>query len=148
MTRFTIFVVTFYLFAVTLCGNAAPQPQRPNVIIILTDDQGTVDAKCYGARDLETPNIDALAKRGVRFTQFYAAAAVCSPSRAGLLTGRYPLRTGLIGNAGSHAGGAGLSSSEVTIAETLKASGYATAHFGKWHLGYRPEPMPNGQGFD
>jgi arylsulfatase A len=132
----------------SITGSAAIEPQRPNVIIILTDDQGTIDARCFGARDLETPNIDALAKHGVRFTQFYAAAAVCSPSRAGLLTGRYPLRTGLIGNAGSHEGGVGMSSSEVTIAETLKASGYVTAHFGKWHLGYRPETMPNGQGFD
>jgi arylsulfatase A len=125
---------------------AAQRP--PNVIIILTDDQGTIDAKCFGARDLETPNIDAIAARGVRFTQFYAAAAVCSPSRAGLLTGRYPLRTALIGNAGSQEGGVGMPSSEVTIAEMLKTAGYATGHFGKWHLGYQPETMPNGQGFD
>src|SRR5947207_2639800 len=126
---------------------AAPQ-RPPNVIIILTDDQGTIDAKCFGALDLETPDIDALAARGVRFTQFSAAAAVCSPSRAGLLTGRYPLRTGLIGNAGSHEGGVGMPSSEITIAEMLKANGYATGHFGKWHLGYQRETMPNGQGFD
>ena len=139
------------LFSVLLVASSllsAAQPRPPNVIIILTDDQGTIDARCFGAKDLETPNIDALAKRGVRFTQFYAAAAVCSPSRAGLMTGRYPLRTGLIGNAGSHEGGEGMPASEVTIAEMLKGSGYATAHFGKWHLGYRPETMPNGQGFD
>src|SRR5262245_23739931 len=77
---------------------------RPNVIVILTDDQGSVDAGCYGAADLETSAIDALARRGVRFTQFYAAAPVCSPSRAGLLTGRYPLRAGVAGNVSSTRG--------------------------------------------
>src|SRR4051794_34098983 len=76
-----------------MVGRAAARP--PNVIVIFTDDQGSVDAGCYGAKDLETPNIDALARRGVRFTQFYAAAPVCSPSRAGLMTGRYPLRAGM-----------------------------------------------------
>src|SRR2546429_7463323 len=77
---------------------AAP---RPNVIVILSDDQGSIDAGCYGAKDLRTPNLDALAHRGVRFTQFYAAAPVCSPSRAALLTGRYPLRCGITRNAAS-----------------------------------------------
>ena len=110
---------------------------RPNVIVILSDDQGSVDAGCYGAKDLLTPNIDALASRGVRFTQFYAAAPICSPSRAGLLTGRYPLRCGITGNAASQVGGKeGLPSSEITMAEMFKAAGYATAHLGKWHLGY------------
>ena len=74
---------------------------RPNVVVILTDDQGTLDAGCYGATDLQTPSIDRLAKRGVRFTQFYSAAPVCSPSRAGLLTGRYPILAGMPGNAGA-----------------------------------------------
>src|SRR3954467_13941057 len=82
--------------------------RRPNVIIIFTDDQGSVDAGCYGTKDIETPNIDALASRGVRFTQFYAAAPVCSPSRAGLMTGRYPLRAGMPGNASSRQGVAGM----------------------------------------
>ena len=122
--------------------------RKPNIIIIYTDDQGSVDLNCYGSKDLVTPNMDGLAKRGVRFTQFYAAAPVCSPSRAGLLTGRYPVRAGMPGNAGSTKGRAGLASDEVTIAETMKAAGYATAHIGKWHLGYTPETMPNGQGFD
>lgn len=122
--------------------------RRPNVIIIFTDDQGSIDMNCYGAKDLATPNMDALAKRGVRFTQFYAAAPVCSPSRAGLLTGRYPLRAGLPGNAGSGRGAEGMPTEQVTIAETLKKAGYATAHIGKWHLGYIPKTMPNGQGFD
>ena len=92
---------------VALAGPAPADPpaQRPpNVIIIFTDDQGTVDAGCYGTEDIRTPSIDALAARGVRFTQFYAAAPVCSPSRAGLMTGRYPLRAGMPGNAGSSQG--------------------------------------------
>ena len=136
----------FSLLLFTLSLSAASR--RPNVIIIYTDDQGSVDLNCYGSKDLTTPHMDGLAKRGVRFTQFYAAAPVCSPSRAGLLTGRYPVRAGMPGNAGSTKGRAGLAPSEVTIAEMMKAAGYATAHIGKWHLGYTPETMPNGQGFD
>lgn len=122
--------------------------QKPNVIIIFTDDQGWADAGCYGSKDILTPNIDALARRGVRFTQFLAAAPVCSPSRAGLLTGRYPLRAGMPGNAPSEFGKPGMPAQEVTIAEVLKETGYATRHIGKWHLGYTPDTMPNGQGFD
>lgn len=138
------------LTLIALAGPAWAGGRRgpPNVILILTDDQGSVDAGCYGSADLQTPHIDALARRGVRFTQFYAAAPVCSPSRAGLLTGRYPLRAGLAGNASSTMGVDGLPAREVTIAETLKAAGYATAHVGKWHLGYSPATMPPAQGFD
>ena len=133
---------------VTLAAEAAA-PAKPNVIIILTDDQGSVDAGCYGAKDLVTPAIDGLAARGVRFTQFYSAAPVCSPSRAALLTGRYPLRCGVPDNCASHRGKPGaLSASEVTLAETFKTAGYTTAQIGKWHLGYTPETMPNAQGFD
>ncbi|MBI5688182.1 MAG: sulfatase-like hydrolase/transferase [Verrucomicrobia bacterium] len=130
-------------------AGAADAVAKPNVIVILTDDQGSVDAGCYGAKDLATPAIDSLAARGVRFTQFYSAAPVCSPSRAGLLTGRYPLRCGVPGNCASQRGGKGaLPAEEVTMAEMFKAAGYATAHIGKWHLGYTPETMPNAQGFD
>lgn len=122
---------------------------KPNVIVIVADDLGAADAGCYGAKDLSTPHIDALAARGVRFTQFYSAAPVCSPSRAGLLTGRYPLRAGLPTNAGCQRGtGPSMPSEQVTLAEMLKAGGYATAHIGKWHLGYTPDTMPNAQGFD
>lgn len=121
----------------------------PNVVFILTDDQGAVDAGCYGSTDLVTPNIDALAARGVRFTQFYSAAPVCSPSRAGILTGRYPVRAGVPGNCASQPGEKGaLPPEQVTIAEAFRGAGYATAHIGKWHLGYTPETLPLAQGFD
>jgi arylsulfatase A len=121
---------------------------RPNVIIILTDDQGSIDLNCYGATDLKTPNLDRLASEGIRFTQFCAGSSVCSPSRAGLLTGKTPQKAGLSTNASSEKGHAGLPSAQITIAEMLKGAGYATGHVGKWHIGYTPETMPLGQGFD
>ena len=120
--------------------------RKPNVIIIFTDDQGTVDMNCYGAKDLVTPNMDGIAKRGVRFTQFYSAAPVCSPSRVGLLTGRTPQHGGLNGNVPLDS--VGMPSQQITIAEKMKKAGYATAHIGKWHLGHHKETIPNAQGFD
>ena len=126
----------------------APTARRPNVIIIYTDDQGSVDLGCYGATDLKTPHMDSLAARGVRFTQFYAAAPVCSPSRAGLLTGRFPVRAGVPGNVSSKRGNPGMPADQVIFPEMLRKAGYAAAHIGKWHLGYTPSTMPNGQGFD
>ena len=122
---------------------------KPNVIVILTDDQGMGDVGCYGAKDIPTPSLDALAARGVRFTQFYCGSALCSPSRAALLTGRYPLRCGVTTLTSSQRGGTNaLPTNEVTMAQMFKAAGYATAHVGKWHLGYTPETMPNARGFD
>ena len=139
----------FFGLAPTLESQAAGQDsKRPNVILIYTDDQGSIDVGCYGARDLITPHMDALAARGTRWTQFYSAAPVCSPSRAAVLTGRYPQRAGLAGNAGSQPGSHGMPPEQVTMAEMFKAAGYATGHVGKWHLGYLPETMPNAQGFD
>jgi len=125
----------------------ATAADRPNVILIYTDDQGSTDVGCYGARDLTTPWMDRIAARGIRFTQFYAAAPVCSPSRAALLTGRTPQRAGVPGNVSSARGHAGMPAAQHTIAELLGGAGYDTAHIGKWHLGYTPETMPNGQGF-
>lgn len=126
---------------------AAGQP--PNIIVIMADDQGSADLGCYGAKDLHTPHTDSLATLGVRFTQFYSAAPVCSPSRAGLLTGRWPVRAGVPGNCASQKGGKGaLPPEETTMAEMFKAAGYATAHIGKWHIGYTPETLPRAQGFD
>ena len=129
-------------------ATAARGGRKPNVILIFTDDQGTIDVNCFGAKDLHTPNMDALAHRGTRFTQFYVAAPVCSPSRAALLTGRYPQRAQLAGNTSSQKGKPGMPTAQITIAEMMKRAGYATGHVGKWHLGYTPETMPNGQGFD
>ncbi len=120
----------------------------PNVIIFYTDDQGSLDANCYGSHDLVTPTIDRLAETGIRFTQMYAPSAICSASRAGLMTGRFPARAGVPSNVGDADGTEGLPHSELTIADMLQASGYRTAHIGKWHLGHRAETRPNGQGFD
>ena len=135
--------------AAACVGTQRAQAQRkPNVIIIYTDDQGSVDLNSYGAKDLVTPNMDRLAETGVRFTQFYAPSPVCSPSRAGMITGRYPHRAGVPGNVGQSRTRPGLLPEQVTIAEMLKDAGYATAHIGKWHLGYFEGSIPNDQGFD
>jgi arylsulfatase A len=146
--RKTLRVVIAGLLAgltVSVQTNAA---ERPNVIVIMTDDQGTADLGIAGATDVETPHLDAIARRGVRFSQFYAAAPVCSPSRAGLLTGRHPYMAGMPSNAPAEAGSAGMPGREVTIAEMLRSAGYATGHVGKWHLGFTPDTMPLAQGFD
>lgn len=128
--------------------NPASSTRHPNVIIIYSDDQGYADLNIYGSKDLATPNLDRLARSGTRFMQFYAAAPICSPSRASLLTGRYPQRAGLTSNAGNLYGTGGMPGSQFTMAEMFKAGGYKTAHIGKWHMGYSPETMPNAQGFD
>ena len=121
---------------------------RPNVILILTDDQGSADTGAYGSSDLRTPALDRLAARGVRFTSFYAAAPVCSPSRAALLTGRSPQAAGVPGNVSPRLGaGSGLPAEQITIAELFRQAGYRTAHVGKWHLGHDPGLTPDGQGF-
>jgi arylsulfatase A len=119
----------------------------PNFIIVFTDDQGYRDVGCYGATEFETPNLDRLAAEGARFTQFYAAACVCTPSRAALLTGCYPQRVGLPSVLNPQAT-IGLSSEETIIPEMLKARNYATACIGKWHLGHHPEFLPTRHGFD
>lgn len=115
---------------------------RPNVVLFLADDLGCHDLGCWGAQDLKTPNIDALAAVGTRFTNWYSAAPVCAPARASLLTGRYPIRCGVPDN------GPVLAPSEQTIGTVLKNAGYATGLFGKWHLGNTPETVPNAHGFN
>ncbi|MEM6280013.1 MAG: sulfatase-like hydrolase/transferase [Verrucomicrobiota bacterium] len=125
-----------------------PLAAKPNVIIVYTDDQGSVDANCYGSTDIETPHIDHLAETGVRFTQMLAPSAICSASRAGLLTGQIPARAGVPGNVSSARGDSGLANEKFLLPELFRANGYATGHIGKWHLGYTPETMPNAQGFD
>lgn len=127
---------------------AGVAPTRPNVIIIFVDDQGYYDLGCYGATEFETPRIDALAKLGVRFTDYYAAAPICSPSRAGLLTGCYPRRVGLATWVQRADSRVGINPSELTLAELFQQAGYATACIGKWHLGFRAPFLPRRQGFD
>lgn len=141
--------MVLHLAGAGLRAAASAGGRRPNVVIIFVDDLGAADAGCYGAKDLQTPNIDSIAAHGVKFTNFYAASAVCSPSRAALLTGRYPLRAGLANNAASQRGqNGGLPVDQITIAQMFKAAGYATGHVGKWHLGYTQATMPNARGFD
>jgi arylsulfatase A len=129
---------------------AAP-PSQPNVVIFFTDDQGTLDANCYGSTDLYTPNIDKLARMGVRFTQAYAHT-VCCPARAPMLTGRHPQRGGINnwaqGNINDTQRQVNLFLSETTLAEVLQNAGYKTGLFGKWHLGAHPDHGPTKQGFD
>ena len=119
-----------------------PAGRPPNFVVFLADDLGCHDVGAWGASDLKTPHIDALAAGGTRFTNWYAAAPVCAPSRGALLTGRYPLRNGVADN------GTPLRPSEQTIAALLQPAGYATAAVGKWHLGSTPETVPNAHGFD
>jgi arylsulfatase A len=130
-----------------LGAQSARAERPPNVVIILTDDQGYADVGCYGARGFETPNLDRMAQEGIRFTDFYVAQAVCSASRAALLTGCYPNRVGILGALGP-ASKNGISATEKTIADVLKPRGYATAIYGKWHLGHHPPFLPTRHGFD
>ena len=120
---------------------------QPNVILVITDDQGYGDLGIYGASDIITPNIDSIAKKGAYFTSYYSTQPVCSASRASILTGCYPDRLGVF-NAYSPGSKVGLNPDETTIAELLKANGYNTAIFGKWHLGDAPRFQPRKQGFD
>ena len=124
---------------------------KPNIIIIFADDLGYGDVGCFGHPTIHTPNLDRMASEGTKLTQFYAAASVCTPSRAALMTGRLPIRTGMCSDKRRvlfpNSGG-GLQDSEITIAEALKTRGYATCCIGKWHLGHLPQFLPTRHGFD
>jgi arylsulfatase A-like enzyme len=122
------------------------QPKLPNFVIIFADDMGYADIGPYGGT-VRTPNLARMAKEGVRFTDFYVAQPVCSASRAALLTGCYPNRIGILGALNPYSK-EGIHSNELTLAEVLKARGYATAIYGKWHLGYQPQFLPTRHGFD
>src|SRR5438309_7724389 len=126
--------------------------RQPNIIIILADDLGYGDLGCYGHPTIRTPNLDRMAAEGMRFTDFYVAACVCTPSRAALLTGRLAIRTGMAGSEKrrviTHKDEGGLPPGEITIARALKSRGYATACIGKWHLGHLPQFLPTAHGFD
>lgn len=140
------------LLICSLCCSAALQAQttRPNIVFIMTDDVGYGDLGSYGAPDLRTPVLDQLARDGVRFTDFYSNGATCSPTRAGLMTGRYQQRYGIDAPL-SHAAtsnGLGLDAEGHSLPRLLKDAGYSTGLIGKWHLGYAPEQSPEAHGFD
>lgn len=126
---------------------AAPPPARPNVVIVFCDDLGYGDIGPFGAQGIQTPNLDRLAAEGIKFTRFYVAQAVCSASRAALLTGCYPNRIGIQGALGPKAT-IGIADGEMTLGELAKSQGYATAIVGKWHLGHLPQFLPVRHGFD
>ena len=131
-------------------GAAAGPANRksPNFIIIFVDDQGYQDLGCYGSASIKTPRIDRMAAEGIRFTDFYVGAPICSPSRAALLTGCYPSRIGLGNWVQRPDSRIGIHPDEITLAELLKRQGYGTACIGKWHLGFLPPFVPASQGFD
>jgi arylsulfatase A len=130
---------------------AAPAAPPPNIVIVFVDDLGYGDLGVYGHPTIRTPNLDRMAYEGMKFTQFYAASPVCTPSRAALLTGRLPVRSGMAGDARGVLfpdSRYGLPHEEITLADALKQGGYVTAAIGKWHLGHRPEYLPRNHGFD
>jgi arylsulfatase A-like enzyme len=144
----TVLALTLTLACTPCVPGPGDQELPPNVIFILVDDQGYYDLGCYGATEFDTPRIDAMAAEGIRFADYYAAAPICSPSRAGLLTGCYPRRVGLATWVQRADSRIGLHPDELTLAELLHAGGYATACIGKWHLGFEEPFLPQQQGFD
>lgn len=141
---FTLLLIATFS-AVNAAANAADRP--PNIILIVADDLGYADLACYGAKDIRTPNLDRLAKEGTRFTNFNVAQAVCTASRAALLSGCYPNRIGMAG-ALNHTSTSGIHPDELLLPELCQAKGFKTACFGKWHLGTRPAFDPTRNGFD
>lgn len=142
MTQFRSFLLLLALFPAIALG------EKPNFVLIFTDDQGYGDLGCFGSETIRTPHLDRLAKEGRKFTSFVSASSVCTSSRAALLTGSYPKRVGLAKGVLFPTSDTGLHPDEHTIADHLKQQGYATACFGKWHLGHHPETLPRQNGFD
>lgn len=141
MQKFLSVILFFLLFSPSL------KAESPNFIIIFTDDQGYEDIGCFGSPKIKTPHLDRMAAEGRKFTSFYSANSVCSPSRAALMTGSYPTRVSIPGVLFPRHE-IGLNPDEITIAEVLKGKGYATACIGKWHIGHKPKFLPTRQGFD
>ena len=133
--------------ALAYSRTSLPDTRPPNIVIVYADDMGYGDVGVYGGREFDTPNLDSMAGDGVRFTDFYVAQPVCSASRAALLTGCYSNRVGILGALGPKSR-TGISDGEVTIAQLVKQKNYATAIFGKWHLGCQPQFLPLHHGFD
>ena len=141
----------YVLFFLAVSINSVWAEKKPNVIFMLTDDLGYSDISCYGAKKVKTPHIDRLATNGIKFTDFHAAASICSPSRAAFLTGAYPQRAGLymgINPKRTAHWFLGLHPDEITLAEQFQTKGYTTHMVGKWHLGTEPEFLPRKQGFE
>ena len=151
INRFHFILIIFFTFQLTGCNpvskNAFQTEGQPNIVFIFADDLGYGDISCFGANDIYTPNIDKIADNGIKFTEFYSASPLCSPSRAGLLTGRLPQRMG-INDVFYPESFTGMASEEITIAEILKEKNYATCIVGKWHLGHHYQYLPLQQGFD
>ncbi|MEZ4903945.1 MAG: sulfatase [Spirosomataceae bacterium] len=140
-----------FIFCLAAVAAAQSKATRPNIIVIFTDDQGYGDLGCFGHPTIKTPNLDKMAVEGQKWTNFYVAANVCTPSRAGLLTGRLPVRNGMESDKRRVLfpdSDGGLPNDEITIAESLKKINYQTACIGKWHLGHLPQFLPTRQGFD
>ena len=144
MRNFRITWIAWVLLVTSAIGQVA---QKPNFIVVFTDDQGYQDLGCFGSPKIKTPEIDQMAREGARFSSFYSANAICSASRAALLTGRYPSRNGVF-HVYYPGAKKGLRTEEITIAEVLKPAGYRTSIIGKWHLGDGPDALPLKQGFD
>jgi len=147
MSKFIRFVVVTILVVLAACAQVLAFDAKPNVILIFTDDMGYGDIGPFSDK-YKTPNLDRMAGEGMKWTNFYVSSVACTPSRSALMTGCYAQRIGMGGNVVFPADQRGLNPSEITIAEVLKAAGYATGCFGKWHIGDQPEFLPTKQGFD
>jgi len=141
-------LLSFLALTVFIFASGTLQAGKPNFILIFADDQGYGDLSCFGSKTIDTPNIDRIAKEGRKFTSFMVASPVCTPSRAALLTGCYPKRVGMHQHVLFPSSTKGLNPKEHTIADHLKGQGYATACFGKWHLGHHKQVLPTSNGFD